>query len=189
MKIPVEISARHIHLSKEDFEKLFGKKYKLKILRKISQLGQFAAKETLTLINGNRKIENVRIIGPTRNETQVEISKTDAVYLKIKPPVRVSGDLKNTPGIILKSKKATIKINNGIIISKRHLHISNEEGNKLGLKNNQEISIKVSGERGLIFDNIIVRKGEGNHLSFQIDTDEANAAGISGKMFGELYIK
>lgn len=187
MKIPVEISARHIHLSQEDFEKLFGKSSQMSILSKISQPGQFAAKETLTISNGNNKIQNVRIVGPARKKSYAEISKTDAYKLKINPPVRVSGDLENTPKITVTNKNKKIKIS--VIISKRHLHVSEEQAKQLGLENKQIISIKTKGERGLIFDNVVVRAGPGNWLAFQLDTDEGNAAGIQGKTFGEIIRK
>ncbi len=184
MKIPVEISARHIHLSQKDFYKLFGKNYQLKELYKISQPKQFAAKETLTISNEGNKIENVRVVGPLRKESYVEISKTDAHKLKINPPIRVSGNLKNAPMVTITNKNKKIKIS--AIISKRHLHLSEEQAKELGLKNKQLISIKIGGERGLIFENVIVRAGEGNWLSLQLDTDEGNAAGIQGKTFGGI---
>lgn len=186
MKIPIEISARHIHLSQKDLEILFGKNYELKILHKISQPGQFAAQETLTLINGDNKIEDIRIVAPVREHSYAEISLTDARKLKISSQIRVSGDLNNTPNLIVKNSKINKSIKIPVITSKRHLHVSEEQARKLGVKNKQIISIKVDGERGLIFDNIIVRAGDKHWLSFQVDTDEANAAGISGKMFGEI---
>ena len=184
MKIQIEVSARHIHLSQKDLEILFGKNYELKILHKISQPGQFAAKETITLINGNNRIENVRIIGPVRKNSQIEISLTDARTLDIKLPIRISENTLFAPKLIIQNKNKKIKT--PAIIAQRHLHVSNEQANKLNLKNNQIISIKIPGKRGLIFDNVVVRAGDKHWLSFQLDTDEANAAGIKGKMYGEL---
>ena len=184
MRIPIEVSARHVHLSKKDLEKLFGKNYKLKVLKKLSQPGQFASKETVTLINQNNKIENVRILGPTRKNSQVEISITDAIKLKIKPVIKLSGNLFNTPKISVKTKKGTVKIN--AIVAKRHLHISEIQAKKLKLKNHQEIKIKTKGKRELIFEKIIVRVDKNFDLAFQIDTDEANAAGIYKKCFGKI---
>ncbi|MEK6935734.1 MAG: PduL/EutD family phosphate acyltransferase [Nanoarchaeota archaeon] len=184
MKIPIEISARHIHLSQKDLEKLFGKNYKLKVLYKISQPGQFAAKETITLINGNNRIENVRIIGPVRKNSQIEISLTDARTLNIKLPIRISENTLFAPKLIIQNKNKKIKT--PAIIAQRHLHVSNEQAKKLNLKNHQIIKIKINGERGLIFNNIVVRAGKGHFLSFQLDTDEANAAGIKGKGIGEI---
>ena len=185
MKIPIEISARHIHLSEKDYEKLFGRNSKMNVLFKISQPGQFATKETLTISNKDRKIENVRIVGPPRKQSYAELSLTDSHKLKMKIPVRVSkSDLKRTPKVSVSNGDKIIKI--PAIVSKRHLHLSTEQAKRLKLKDKQIIKIKVKGERGLIFDNVVVRAGDGNWLAFQIDTDEGNAAGISGKMFGEI---
>lgn len=188
MEIPIEVSARHIHLSQKDLEALFGKNYKLKVLHKISEPNQFAAKETLTLIHRNNKIGNVRIIGPARKSSQAEISMTDAHKLAIEVPIRVSGDIKNCPKIIARNNKNNKSIKILVIIAKRHLHLSEQQAKELNLKNHQVVSIKVSGKRGLIFDNVVVRAGNKHWLSFQLDTDEANAAGIKGKCFGELII-
>ncbi len=185
MKIPVEISARHVHLSEKDLKKLFGKGPKLKPLKKISQPEQFAAKQEVEIINQNKKLK-ARIIGPVRKKSQCEISMTDAYNLKMKkiPPTRISGNLTGTPKITIKGPKGKTKI--PIIIAKRHLHLTKEQAKKLKLKNKQKISIKTKGERSLIFNEVIVRAGEGNYLAFQIDTDEGNAAGIKGKSFGEI---
>ena len=191
LKIPVEISARHIHLSKKDFEKLFGegKNKNLTFLKKISQPEQFASKEVAELINKENKIKNVRIIGPFRKKSQLEISLTDAYNLKLKPlpKIKLSGNLTGTCKVLVKGPKTNIKIS--CIIAKRHLHVSKEEAKKLKIKNNQKISIKIKGKRSVIFNNIIVRAGEKNKLAFQIDTDEGNAAGIKTKVFGKIKKK
>jgi propanediol utilization protein len=186
MKIPVEISARHVHLSKNDAEKLFGKNYKLKPVKFLSQPGEFASKETITIVNGNNKIENVRILGPFREKSQVELSLTDAYNLKLNPlpSIKVSGDLSNTTKILVKNNSKTIKI--PVIIAQRHLHCSEEQAKKLNLKNNKIIKIKISGKRGLIFDNVITRVNQNFRLSVHLDTDEANSAGIKGKTFGNI---
>lgn len=184
MKIPIETSARHVHLSQKDFEKLFGKNKKPAILKKLSQPGEFASKQILSLINGKNEIKNVRVLGPLRKNSQAEISKTDSIGLEMKVPIRLSGNLKNTPKIKAKTKKKTIKI--PVIIAKRHLHCPEKEAKKLKLKNNQKISVKVKGQRDLVFDEVIVRVSKNYKLALHIDTDEANAAGISGKTFGEL---
>ena len=186
MKIPVEISARHIHLSKKDFEKLFGKNSQMSPLNKISQPGQFSAKETLTICNGNNKIENVRIVGPFRKNSQAEIAITDVYNLRLKPipKIKVSGDLANTTNILVKNAKSSIKI--PCIIAQRHLHCSVEEAKKLKLKNNQKISVRTKGIREITFHNIVVRSSENDELALHLDTDEGNAAGISGKTFGEI---
>jgi propanediol utilization protein len=185
-KIPVEVSARHIHLSSADFEKLFGKGKNLVSIKKLSQPEEFASEEKLTIIRGNRKIEDVRIVGPLRKNSQAEISLTDAYTLKLfpQPKIKVSGDVANTGKILVKGKKAGIKI--PCIIAKRHLHLSSSEAKKLGLRNNQEISVKINGERETTFHEIIVRVSDNYRLSLHLDTDEGNSAGIRGKTSGEL---
>lgn len=185
MKIPIEVSARHVHLSDADLQKLFGKNYRLKIEKFLSQKGEFAAKEKIELINGKEKLIT-RVLGPCREKSQAEISITDAHRLKMKkiPQIRVSEDLENTPLIKIKSPKGKAKIN--VIIAQRHLHISDEEAKKFKLKNNQLIKIKTKGKRTVIFENVIVRVNKNYRLAFHLDTDEANSAGIKNKAFGEI---
>jgi propanediol utilization protein len=184
--IPIEISARHIHLSKRDFEKLFGKEERLTPLKKLSQIGEFASDKTVELINKDKKITDVRILGPLRKNSQAEISITDAYFLKLNPmpKIKVSGDLANATKILIKRKKSSIQI--PCIIAKRHLHASIKESKQLKLKNNQKISIKVKGMRGIIFNEIVVRVSDQYRLALHLDTDEGNSAGIFGKTFGEL---
>ena len=186
MKILVEVSARHIHLSEKDFERLFGKDKKLVSIKGLSQPGEFASEQMLTLINGNKKIENVRVIGPIRKDSQAEISMTDAYSLKLNPlpSIKVSGDVANTTEILVKSQKSQIKI--PCIIAKRHLHLSSPEAKKLNINNNQKVSVKISGERGLTFREVIARVSEDYRLALHLDTDEGNAAGVKGKTFGEI---
>lgn len=185
-KIPIEISARHIHLSEKDFERLFGKNEKLNALKKLSQIGEFASDKTIELINQDKKIANVRILGPFRKNSQAEISLTDAYFLRLNPmpKIKVSGDLADTTNILIKRKKSSIKI--PCIIAKRHLHASERDAKKLKLKNNQQISIKITGTRGIIFNEVAVRISEKYHLALHLDTDEGNSAGISEKAFGEI---
>lgn len=185
-KIPVEISARHVHLSQEHLEELFGKNYKLKKQRKLSQPRTFASEETVILINKDKEIKNVRILGPSRKETQVELSKTDCIELGIDAPIRLSGDHKNTQGIKIKGPKGIIDLNQGVIIAQRHLHLSPEQAKELNLKEHQLVSIKILGERSVTFHNVIVRVDENYDCSFHLDTDEGNAAGINNGTFGEM---
>lgn len=186
MKIPIEISARHVHLSEKDFEKLFGKDKSLHKFKDLSQPGEFAAEEIVALISPKKEIKDVRILGPFRGNSQVEISVTDAYSLKLDPfpKIKVSGDLSGTTKILVKGPEGSIKI--PCIIAKRHLHCDFETAEKLKIKNNEKISVKVSGERETIFSEIVVRIGEGWILSMHVDTDEGNAAGITGKTFGEI---
>jgi putative phosphotransacetylase len=189
MKTLVEISARHVHLSKKDFEKLFGKEGYLKEIKKLSQIGEFASQEKVVLIGNDKKIEDVRILGPFRKKSQAEIAFTDAYDLKLNPlpKIKVSGDLVNTTNILVRGPKASIKI--PCIIALRHLHCSNYEAKKLGLKNNKRISVKVKGLREITFHNVVVRIAENFRLSLHLDTDEGNAAGIIGGTFGEIIKK
>ncbi|MCD6471321.1 phosphate propanoyltransferase [bacterium] len=187
IKIPIEVSARHVHLSRKDLDKLFGKGYQLTKIKNLSQPEQFAAKETITIKGKRGEIKNVRILGPVRQKTQVEISKTDAINLKIEAPVRLSGNLKNSGGCILIGPKGKIKLKEGVIIAWRHLHIEPKLAKKYNLKNGQFVSIKVKNtKRSLTFHNVIVRVSPKFRLAFQIDTDEANAAGIDKFGEGEL---
>ncbi|MFH1503711.1 MAG: PduL/EutD family phosphate acyltransferase [Candidatus Diapherotrites archaeon] len=185
MKIPIEVSARHVHLSKEDFEKLYGKNYKLISIRRLSQPREFASKEKIEIINGKEKL-SLRIVGPLRENSQAEISLTDAINLKLTPlpKLRVSGDIKGATKGLIKGPRAQLKI--PIIIAQRHLHCSQEQAKKMKLKDNQTVRIRVLGKRGLIFDNIVVRVKKEFKTALHLDTDEANAAGISKKVFGEI---
>jgi len=188
MKIPIEVSARHVHLSREDFNNLFGKGKKLTQIKKLSQPGEFAAEETLTIFNvdSGKEIKDVRILGPFRDNSQLEISITDAYNLKLKtiPKIRISGDIADTTSLLAKNQKNSIKI--PCIVAQRHLHCCAKEAEKLKLKNNQEISIKISVKREVNFHNIVVRVSENYKLALHLDTDEGNSAGIQGKAFGEI---
>jgi putative phosphotransacetylase len=185
-KILVEVSARHIHLSKKDFEKLFGANARLIPIKMLSQPGEFASESKTTILNGKRKIENVRVLGPFRKKSQAEIALTDAYNLNLKPlpRIKVSGDLGNTTKILVKGTKSSLKI--PCIIAQRHLHCSNKEAKNLKLRNNQRISVEVKGIRKIIFHNVIVRISKDYSLSLHLDTDEGNAAGISGRTFGKI---
>lgn len=178
-KIPVGLSNRHLHLTTKDLETLFGKGAKLTNLRDLSQPGQFAANETVTLVGPKGRMERVRILGPVRKETQVEVSITDSYILGIKPPVRISGDIKGSSGIKIIGPKGEIDLKKGVIIAQRHIHISPDEARGFGVKDGDIVKVKVSGERALIFDSVMIRSGPTHRLDFHIDIDEANAAGLS----------
>jgi propanediol utilization protein len=191
-KIPIEISARHIHLSQKDLEALFGKGYQLKKLRELSQLGEFAAKEKIDIQNSLKsnaiKISKVRILGPIRKQTQVELSHTDAIFLKVEPMVRESGNIKGTPGIILVGPKGKIKIKEGVMSAWRHIHCSPKEFQKLGLKNRMLVSVKTMGIRSITFHKVRVLVKPNYRLYMHLDTDEGNAAGIIKNGRGYLII-
>lgn len=176
-KVIAEISARHLHLSAKDLAKLFGKKYKLKKYKDLSQPGEFAAKETVEIIGPKGKFAKARIIGPSRSKTQVEVSASDCRVLGIMPVWRLSGDHKKTPGIKIKGPKGIVILKKGVIVPLRHLHISREQAKVWKLKNNKKVSAKVKGPKSLIFNNIIVRVGDYS-TAIHLDTDDANAAGL-----------
>ena len=184
--IPIEVSARHIHLCQEDLEKLFGVGYQLKKLKQLTQPCDFAAEETLTIKNDGQIISDVRIVGPVRGETQVEISKTEAVNLGINSALRESGDIEGTSGITLIGPKGELKIEKGVIIALRHIHCSPEEAKNLKIKDGEMVSLKIEKERSIIFNNIKVRVRDDYKLCAHIDTDEGNAAGIDKKAEGKL---
>jgi len=175
-KIPIEVSARHIHLSQKDLEELFGKGYQLKKLRELVQLGEFVAEEKLDIQIGSKKISNVKIVGPVRKETQVELSHTDAIYLKVEPVVKESGDIQGTPGAILISSKNKIEIKQGVINTWRHIHCNSEEAEEFGLKDGMLVSVQTSGDCSTTFHNVRVRLNENYKLCMHLDTDEGNAA-------------
>ncbi|PIQ92293.1 MAG: propanediol utilization protein [Parcubacteria group bacterium CG11_big_fil_rev_8_21_14_0_20_39_14] len=179
--VPIEVSARHVHLSKKDLEALFGFGYKLKKMRNLSQPGFFAAKEVIGIERGNQKIADVRILGPLRKRTQIELSLTDVVNLGIKNPTR-------NPGITIIGPKGKMNIKKGAIVAWRHIHLGPEEARKLGLKNGGSVSIKTKGKRALIFNNVLVRIDKNFKKSVHLDTDEGNAAGITKKGKGTLVI-
>lgn len=184
-KIQVEVSARHCHLSQKDADVLFGKNYKFKVMKMVSQPGQFATVEEV-VIKGAKSEFKLRIVGPSRSDSQVELATTDCYRLGIKPVIRVSGNIKGTPGAVLIGPKGKVILKQGVIVAQRHLHISPSEAKVLKVKAGQVISMKIKGSRGLIFNNVIVRSGEGHKKSFQIDTDEGNACGWAPGMMAEL---
>jgi putative phosphotransacetylase len=184
-KVLVEVSGRHVHLSQADIERLFGKGHKLRMIKKLSQASDFAAEETVTIMANGRGLGHVRVIGPARKATQVELARTDARFLKINPPLSVSNNLKGAAEIKIKGGAGEITIK-AAIIAARHLHCSAEEAKKLRLKNGEKIKIRVAGKRALIFENVVVRTGKGFELAVHLDTDEGNAAGIDGQSKGEI---
>ena len=175
--IIVGVSNRHVHLSKEDLEILFGEGYELHPIKDLKQPGQYAAEEVVTLVGPKGKIERVRVLGPVRKETQIEISQTDAFKLGVQPPVRDSGDLDGTPGIKIVGPKGEVETKKGLILAKRHIHMLPEDAEKYGVKDKDLVYVAVeSGDRKLIFGDVLIRVSPKYALEFHVDTDEANAA-------------
>lgn len=177
--VPVGVSNRHIHLSAADVETLFGKGYELTPIKDLSQPGQFACKEQLTIVGPSlRPIEGVRVLGPVRSASQVEISRTDSFTLKVKPPVRESGDIAGSAPITIIGPKGVVTLKEGCIIANRHIHMSEQEGAAFGLKDGDYVTVEANGERRTTFYDVQVRVSKAFALEMHIDTDDANAAGI-----------
>ena len=155
--IEVEASGRHVHLTREHIDILFGEGHELTRIKDLSQPGQYACKERVTISGPRGKIDNVVVLGPPRNETQVEVSFTDALVLGSIPPVKLSGDLENTPEITISTERASIALNRGLMVAKRHIHMTPEDAIKFGVSNNESVKVKVLGKGPLIFDDVIVR--------------------------------
>ena len=179
IKVPVEVSARHLHLSKEDLEKLFGAGHELTKAKQLSQPSDFACQETVDIQFGSKKIEGVRVVGPLRAQTQVEISLTDASGSGVVPPIRLSGDLKNSASVALQGPAGRLDLIEGLIIAKRHIHCATSEAGKLGLKNGAIVSVRVGEGRSVVFENVLVRVRDDYRLCLHLDTDEGNAVGIN----------
>lgn len=178
-KISVGISARHVHVTEEHLELLFGPGHKLTSIKDLTQPGQFAADEKVTLVGPKGVIQRVRILGPVRKATQVEISRTDCYTLGIAAPVRESGDIKGTPGIVIVGPYGPVKIDQGVIVAKRHIHFTPEDAKEFGVEDGQIVMVKTEGERPLIFGDVVARVREDFALDLHLDTDEANAAGLN----------
>ena len=177
--IPVGVSNRHVHLSQGDLEALFGAGYELSRMKDLSQPGQYACKETVTICGPKGAIEKVRILGPVRSRTQVEILAGDSFKLGIKSTARLSGDLDGTPGITIIGPKGSVQIKEGLMVAQRHIHMLPEDAARMGVHDGQVVSLEVDGIRGGILRNTIVRVTGQSGLECHIDTEEANALGLS----------
>ncbi|HEM3177769.1 TPA: phosphate propanoyltransferase [Streptococcus suis] len=179
--IPVGVSNRHIHLSQADADILFGPGYTFNVLKELSQKEQFAYKECVIISGPKGAIEKVRILGPARKETQVEVLKSDCYKLGIDAPLRLSGDIDNTPGCTVIGPAGSIQMKKGCIVAKRHIHMSPADAQRFDVRHNQIVSLKLPGERGGIMNNVIVRVNDAFSLECHIDTEEANAFGVTGQ--------
>jgi putative phosphotransacetylase len=185
-EFPIAVSNRHIHLSKEHVERLFGRNYQLNKWKDLSQPGQFASKETVTLIGPKGKLEKVRVLGPARGNTQIEISLFDGYTLGITPPIRDSGDIDGTPSINIQGPRGQLKVDQGLICAARHIHMNPDDAARFQVANGQRVQVKVTGQRGVIFDNVLIRVSPKYKLEMHIDVDEANAAQIKNGQLGVL---
>lgn len=176
-KVQVGLSNKHLHLSKEHVEALFGAGHQLTHKKDLVQPGQFACEEVVDIVGPKGTIKNVRVLGPERPQTQVEVAMTDARGLGIKAPIRESGDLAGTPGCKIVGPAGEIEINEGVIVALRHIHLSLEEAAEAGVKDKDWVSIKLEGERALVFDKVLIRASNKFKAECHLDTDEGNAAG------------
>mgnify|MGYP005982613835 CR=1 FL=1 len=183
----VEASGRHIHLSRQHIDLLFGEGYQLTKIKELSQPGQFVCQERLTILGAKSALHQVVVLGPERGASQVEVSATDALALGIKVPVRESGDIAGTPGVTLINGNRSVTLEQGLIVAKRHVHVAEEDAPKLGVKQGDLVKVRVGGnQRSLIFDDVVIRVSDKFATSMHIDYDEANACGFSKGMQGYI---
>ena len=186
-KVLVETSARHIHVTREHLDILFGEGYELTIKKMLSQPGQYACAERVDVVGPKKTLANVSILGPVRPETQVELSLTDAHSIGVAAPVRESGQIKGSGACKLVGPKGEVEISEGVIVAKRHIHMTKADAAEFGLEDKQVVSVKVDSEgRSLIFGDVVVRVNDSYALAMHIDTDESNAAGCKPGQMGEV---
>ncbi|MBK5914976.1 acetate/propionate family kinase [Rhodocyclus purpureus] len=186
LPIPIEISAHHVHLSQEHVEQLFGPGHQLTPKSELSQPGQFACEEQVHLVGPKGRIAKVRVLGPPRKETQVEIAMTEQFKLGVHPPIRQSGDLAGTPGVTLEGPHGSVSIERGVVCAQRHIHMSPEDAMRFHVRDKYVVRVRVEGERELIFGDVVVRVNPEYRLAMHIDTDEGNAANITTGMLGYI---
>ena len=174
----VEVSARHVHLTQEDVEALFGKGHELTYVRDLSQPGQFVCEERVDIVGPKRTLSNVVILGPIRPASQVEVALTDCFTLGTVAPVRESGDLSGTPGITLRGPAGEVTLKEGVIVAKRHIHMTPADAEAFGVQDKQIVEVRVDTGRPLTFGDVVVRVSPKFALAMHVDTDEANAASI-----------
>ncbi len=184
--VEMEASGRHVHVTKEQAQLLFGRD--LTPARELSQPGQFLAKERVTVIGPKGKFENVAVLGPERGEAQVEISLSDGKVLGVKPPVRLSGLVKDTPGITLRGEKGEITIPRGVIAAQRHIHMTPEDAARFGVRDKQVVRLETYTDRPLVFGDTVVRVSPDFQTRVHLDYDEANACGFSAGDFGRILV-
>lgn len=185
-EVKIGLSNKHLHLQQADVDTLFGKGHQLTPTKDLSQPGQFACDEKVDIVGPKGVLKGIRVLGPVRPETQVELAATDARAIGIKAPVRESGKLGGTPGCKLIGPAGEVDLDHGVIVALRHVHLSLPQAEALGVKDKDFVSVKVGGERGLIFNNVLVRSGAAHNGEIHLDTDEGNAAGLGPDSVGEV---
>ncbi len=185
--IPVTISARHVHLARSVLDRLYGEGYELSKLRDLGQPGQFAAVETVTVVGRSmRALERVRILGPVRPYTQVELARTDAIRLGIDPPVRKSGDLAGSEPITLVGPAGSVELKEGAIRATRHIHMTERDARAYGVRDGDMVRVRFPGVRAIVLENVLIRVGDNAALELHLDTDDANAADVRPPMTVEI---
>ena len=185
-KVPVGLSNKHLHLKAADIETLFGAGHELTNKKDLVQPGQFACEEVVDIVGPKGTLKNVRVLGPARPETQIELSATDARAIGIKAPVRESGKVEGTPGCKLIGPCGEVELEYGVMLALRHVHLSPAQAEEAGVKDKDIVSVRIEGERGLVFDNVLVRSGNGHEKEMHLDTDEGNAAGCGPNAEAEI---
>ena len=188
-EIRVEVSARHAHLTRQDLDVLFGEGHELKSEKVLSQRGQFASSDTIKLVGEKREIDGVRVLGPCRSNTQIEISRTDSFYLGATAPLRLSGKIIGSGAIKLVGPKGELELKDGLIVPKRHIHLNLEQAQEYGVSEGQNVGVMIDGPRKTIFQEVEVRINEDFDASVHLDTDEVNAAGYDGEQRAFLVIE
>ncbi|MCL2319017.1 MAG: phosphate propanoyltransferase [Treponema sp.] len=185
-KVEAGISNKHVHLSVADLAALFGAGHKLTVKKMLKQPGQFASEELVDVVGPKGTLKGIRVLGPVRKESQVELAVTDARGIGLTPPVRESGVLDGTPGVKLIGPAGEVNLSKGVIIALRHIHLSPSEAREAGLQDKDRVTVKTYGTRPLIFEDVLVRAGDAYLREFHVDTDEGNAAGITNNDMVEI---
>lgn len=185
-KVQIGLSNKHVHLQKDHIDILFGKGHELTPTKNLVQPGQFASEEKVDIVGPKNTLKGIRVLGPARPETQVELAMTDARTLGIKAPVRESGKLEGTPGCKLIGPCGEVELDHGVIVALRHVHLNPAQAEEAGVKDKDVVCLKIGGERGLIFDNVLVRSGDKHEREAHLDTDEGNAAGCGPDAVAEI---
>jgi acetate kinase len=187
IRIPIAVSGRHAHLSQATIDDVFGAGYRLRPRTWLAQTGQYAAQETVTLAGPKGQLRKVRVMGPPRQRDQIEISRTDEFELGVEAPVRISGDLAGTPGITVQGPVGRRILSSGVISARRHIHMSPQDAARLGVGDGDSVQVKIdSAGRDLVFADVTVRIGPDFNLELHLDTDEANAAGVTNGSYAQL---
>ncbi len=185
-KVEIGLSNKHIHLSQKDLETLFGAGAELHPSKTLKQPGQYACEEKVDVVGPKGTLKGLRVLGPTRPETQVELAKTDCRAIGINAPIRESGQLEGTPGCKLVGPAGEVELDKGVIVALRHIHLNLEQAEEAGVKDKDVVKVRVEGERALVFENVLVRASDKYEREMHIDTDEGNAAGLGNDAFGEI---